>query len=184
MAGLRPHTGFKIKRFDRVDVILLVNNAQQPMQAAPLSVLCSVATSGHSKKLAVAFTHFDQIKGPTLRTSADKRNHVMASVLNALFNLRDALGASVIRSIEHDINKKCFILGGVDQNIRRLPARAAGYMREELTGLEILQEGHSSTTAAVISIPHLRPHRHLLCGPGCCIEVSCTLASSIRFGCL
>ena len=123
------------RRFDRIDVILLVDNAQQPMQAAPLSVLRSVAYSGHSAKLAVAFTHFDQIKGPSLRTSADKRNHVMASVLNALSNLRDTLGAPVTRSIEHDIDKRCFMFGGVDRSLKRLPGRAADYMREELTGL-------------------------------------------------
>ena len=123
------------KRFDRVDVILLVDNAQQPMQAAPLSVLRSVASSGHSAKLAVAFTHFDQIRGPSLRTSADKRNHVMASVLNALSNLRDTLGAPVTRNIEHDIDERCFMLGGVDRSLKRLPGRAADYMREELSGL-------------------------------------------------
>ena len=123
------------KRFDRVDVILLVDSAQQPMQAAPLSVLRSVAASGHSAKLAVAFTHFDQIRGPSLRTSVDKRDHVMASVLNALANLRDTLGAPVTRSIEHDIDKRCFMFGGVDRSLRRLPGRAADYMREELAGL-------------------------------------------------
>ncbi|MGX1199413.1 hypothetical protein ACSSVQ_003397 [Parvibaculum sp. MBR-TMA-1.3b-4.2] len=123
------------KRFDRVDVILVVDNAQQPMQAAPLSVLRSVAASGHSDKLAVAFTHFDQIKGPNLRTSADKRGHVMASVLNALSNLRDVLGAPVVRSIEHGIEDRCFMLGGVDQNLSRLPGRAAEYMRGELANL-------------------------------------------------
>ena len=120
------------QRFDHVDVILLVDNAQQPMQAVPLSVLRSVAASGHSEKLAVAFTHFDQIKGPNLRTSADKRGHVMASVLNALSNLRDDLGDSIARSIEHGIDNKCFMLGGVDQNLTRLPARAAEYMHGEL----------------------------------------------------
>ena len=123
------------KRFDRIDVILLVDNAQQPMQAAPLSVLRSVASSGHSAKLAVAFTHFDQIKGPSLRTSADKRNHVMASVLNALANLRDTLGVPVTRSIEQDIDGRCFMLGGVDRGLKRLPDRAADYMREELSRL-------------------------------------------------
>lgn len=123
------------KRFDRVGVILLVDNAQQPMQAAPLSVLRSVAASGHSEKLAVAFTHFDQIKGPNLRTSADKRGHVMGSVLNALSNLRDVLGAPVVRSIEHGIDDRCFMLGGVDQNLARLPGRAADYMRDELASL-------------------------------------------------
>ena len=123
------------KRFDHMNVILLVDNAKQPMQAAPLSILRSVAASGHSEKLAVAFTHFDQIKGPNLRTSADKRNHVMASVRNALSNLQDVLGAPVARGIEHGIDDKCFMLGGVDRNLTRLPARASEYMRKELASL-------------------------------------------------
>ena len=81
------------RRFAQVDVVLLVDNAQQPMQAAPLSVLRAITSSGHHGKLAVAFTHFDQIKGQNLPTFADKRAHVMASVLNALSSLRDVLGA-------------------------------------------------------------------------------------------
>jgi hypothetical protein len=122
-------------RFGEVNAILLVDNAQQPMQAAPLSVLRAVASSGHNEKLAIAFTHFDQIKGQNLRTSADKRAHVMGSVLNALSNLRDVLGAPIVRTIEHGIDQRCFMLGGVDQNLTRLPARAADYMRGELTNL-------------------------------------------------
>lgn len=120
------------KKFGEVDVILLVDNAQQPMQAAPLSVLRSIVSSGHNDKLAIAFTHFDQIKGQNLRTSADKRAHVMASVLNAMSNLRDVLGAPVVRSMEHGIDGRCFMLGGVDQNLTRLPGKAADYMRNEL----------------------------------------------------
>ncbi len=123
------------KRFDHVDVILLVDNAQQPMQAAPLSALRSVAASGHSEKLAIAFTHFDQITGSNLPTLEDKRSHVMASVLSALSNLHDTLGAPVTRSIEHNIDKKCFMLGGVDRSLKQLPPRAADYMRDELRSL-------------------------------------------------
>lgn len=120
------------RKFGEVDVILLVDNAQQPMQAAPLSVLRSVVSSGHNEKLAIAFTHFDQIKGQNLRTAADKRAHVMASVLNAMSNLRDVLGAPIVRSIEHGIERRCFMLGGVDQNLGKLPGKAAEYMRGEL----------------------------------------------------
>lgn len=123
------------RRFDQVDVILLVDNAKQPMQAAPISVLRAVASSGHNAKLAVAFTHFDQIKGSNFRTSVDKRAHVMASVLNALSNLQDVLGAPVVRSIEHGIDDRCFMLGGVDKSLTDLPTRAAGYMRGELARL-------------------------------------------------
>ena len=122
------------KRFDRVDVILLVDNAKQPMQAAPLSVLRSVASSGHSGKLAVAFTHFDQIEGANLRKVEDKRSHVMQSVINAISN-RNVLSASEARSIECDIDKRCFMLGGIDRNLERLPERAADFVRGQLLEL-------------------------------------------------
>lgn len=120
------------RRFAQVDIILLVDNAQQPMQAAPLSVLREIASSGYHSKLAIAFTHFDQIKGQSLPSFADKRAHVMASVLNSLSSLRDVLGASVVKAIEHGIDKRCFMLGGVDRNRQKLPPRAADYMKAEL----------------------------------------------------
>jgi hypothetical protein len=123
------------RRFGLVNVILLVDNAQQPMQAAPLSVLRAVVSSGHQDKLGIAFTHFDQIKGQNLPTFPEKRAHVMASVLNALSNLRDVLGASVVRTVEHGIDSRCFMLGGVDRQLAKLPSKAAGYMKVQLTGL-------------------------------------------------
>lgn len=123
------------RRFGHVDVILLVDNAQQPMQAAPLSVLRAVASSGHHEKLAIAFTHFDQIKGQNLPTFPDKRAHVMASVLNALSSLRDVLGVSVVNAIEHGLDSRCFMLGGVDRQLDKLPVRAADYMKGQLAAL-------------------------------------------------
>jgi len=123
------------RRFSQVDVILLVDNAQQPMQAAPLSVLRAVSSSGHHDKLAIAFTHFDQIKGQNLPTFPEKRAHVMASVLNALSSLRDVLGVSVVNAIEHGLDSRCFMLGGVDRQLAKLPSKAAGYMKGQLTEL-------------------------------------------------
>lgn len=123
------------KRFGQVDVILIVDNAQQPMQAAPLSVLRTIAASGHHQKLAIAFTHFDQIKGKNLPTFAEKRTHVMASVLNALSNLKEALGAPIVRTIEHGIDERCFMLGAVDRAIAKLPTSAGNYMREQYGAL-------------------------------------------------
>ncbi len=109
------------KRFADVDVILLVDSAQQPMQAAPLSVVRAVAASGHQQKLAIAFTHFDQVKGVNLPSFGDKRAHVMASVTNGLTNLRDVLGVPIVRAIERTIDDQCFMLGGLDQPSKRLP---------------------------------------------------------------
>jgi hypothetical protein len=123
------------RRFGLVDVILLVDNATQPMQAASLAVLRAVAASGHHEKLAIAFTRFDQITGKSLPTLADKSAHVMASVRSALVGIRDSLGAPVVRAIEHGIAGRCFMLGGVDRQLNRLPAKATGYMRQQLQSL-------------------------------------------------
>lgn len=123
------------RRFAHVDVILLVDSAQQPMQAAPLSVLRAVTSSGHHAKLAIAFTHFDQIKAQSLPNFDDKRAHVMASVLNAMSSLRDVLGVSVVNAIEHRLEERCFMLGGVDRQLETLPSRAADYMKGQLKDL-------------------------------------------------
>ena len=45
-------------RFGQVDVILLVDSAQQPMQAASLAVIRAVAIGGHQDKLLIAFYPF------------------------------------------------------------------------------------------------------------------------------
>ena len=51
------------ERFPEADMILLVDNAQSPMQAAALELLRSAGSSGNGHKLAVSFTHFDQVRG-------------------------------------------------------------------------------------------------------------------------
>ena len=118
------------RRFSDVDVVLLVDSAQQPMQAAPLSVMRSLATSGHQQKLAIAFTHFDNVKGANLPDYRAKRAHVMASVTNGLSNLRDALGgASIVRAIEQTIADRCFMLGGLDRQSKELPKGFQGELR-------------------------------------------------------
>ena len=132
------------RRFEAVDVILLVDNAQQPMQAAPLSVMRAVASSGHHDKLAVAFTHFDLIKGPSLKSAVDRRTHVMASVLSALGRLRDIIGGQVVSAIEHGLDERCFMLGGTDRRLDELPLKAANYMRRQLGCLIAMAEAAHS----------------------------------------
>lgn len=130
-------------RFEDVDVILLVDNAQQPMQAAPLSVLRSVASNGHADKLVIAFTHFDLIKGASLASSMDRRTHVMASVLSALAKLREFIGPDVVNAIEHGLDDRCFMLGGTDRQLKSLKPKAANYMRGQLDKMLTLFEAAS-----------------------------------------
>ena len=81
------------ERFPDVDMIVLVDNAQQPMQAAPISLLRTAAQSGHGDKLALVLTHFDQVHGDNLDSPRAKRRHVYNSVTNTLAGLRDQLSA-------------------------------------------------------------------------------------------
>lgn len=123
------------RKFDDVDVVLLVDNAQQPMQAAPLSVLKALAISGYESKLAIAFTHFDQIKGQNLPTMADRRAHVMASVISALASLQDAVGARIVRGLERGIDDRCFMLSGTQKGLKGLKPKGAAYLTSQLNGL-------------------------------------------------
>lgn len=117
------------RRFAEVDVIVLVDNAEQPMQASPLAVVSAVGTSGHYGKLAVVFTHFDQIKGDNLPGQAEKRQHVMASVRNGVGSLKEVIGGgvanSLLRAVEHD----AFMLGGLQWNTGKLPGAIKAELR-------------------------------------------------------
>jgi hypothetical protein len=59
----------------RVAAVLVVDNAAQPMQAAPVAALKGIAVSGNASKLHVIFTHFDQVKGNNLPGFSDRDHH-------------------------------------------------------------------------------------------------------------
>lgn len=115
------------QRFDTVDMILLVDSAQQPMQAAPLALLRAVGSAGFADKLAIAFTHFDQVKGANLGSFEQKREHVVASVANAIASLRDIVGAGVAGALDRQIERQSIFLGGLDRPTAKIPV---GYQRE------------------------------------------------------
>lgn len=80
-------------KFDLADAIVLVDNGAQPMQAAPCAVLQSVAISGHESKLIVAFTHFDEVKGPNMsQDTLARKEHVIGSFDNAVHAIGKSLG--------------------------------------------------------------------------------------------
>lgn len=109
------------RKFSEADLILLVDNAEQPMQAAPLELLRSVGSSGYADKIAVAFTHFDLVKGSNLGTHQLKREHVIGSARDAIGSLRQALGVPVTSTLESAVESRAFYLGGLDREIDRIP---------------------------------------------------------------
>ena len=125
------------RRFTDVDLILLVDNAEQPMQAAPIELLRSVGSSGHAEKLAVAFTHFDLVKGANLGNLQQKQEHVLNSVGDAVASLKQTLGGTVATALERQIDKNAFFLGGLDRTITKIPI---GF-RKQLGGLiDLMQQ--------------------------------------------
>lgn len=118
-------------RFDSVDLILLVDSAQQPMQAASLAAIRAVAVGGHQEKLRIAFTHFDLVKGPNLKDARAKREHLTAAARNAITALRDEIGDALVRSIDRNLEARCFTLGGLDQPVEALPPK----IKEQLVRL-------------------------------------------------
>lgn len=128
------------RRFSEVDVILLVDNAEQPVQAAAQSVLRTVASSGNYNKLLLAFTHFDQVKGLNLPTFADKHAHVLASVHNYLSKLKEVLNAPIVAAMERTIDDQSFMLGALDGPSMKLPPGVKAQLNKLVACAERLVE--------------------------------------------
>jgi hypothetical protein len=86
----------------RVAAVLLVDNAAQPMQAAPVAALKGIAVSGNASKLHVIFTHFDQVKGDNLPGFSD-----------VLKSIGDELGPAAERVLRRRIDQARFFVGGI-----------------------------------------------------------------------
>jgi len=100
-------------RYDIADIILLVDNATQPMQAAAQAVLRSVLSGGHESKLAIVFTHFDQVTGVNLPDVRARKDHVRASLENALGALEESLGSVSAGRVRRRLDGRIFFLSKI-----------------------------------------------------------------------
>lgn len=137
-------------RFQEADMILLIDDAQSPMQAAPLELLRIVGTGGHGHKLGVVFTHFDQVRGDNLRTYTEKVNHVHASIGNALSGMRDALGAPVMEILKRQLDNRNFYLGGLNKPTESIPTPIIEEMHDLLAQMQEAARPPEPVTAAPI----------------------------------
>ena len=106
------------RRIEAAHAVLLVDNATQPMQAAPLAAMREVVTTGHARKLIFAFTHFDKVEGDNLPSLDARVQHVLASAQNVLTALGEELGPYAERALRQRVENARFFLGGIHEPLR------------------------------------------------------------------
>jgi hypothetical protein len=111
------------KRYQVSDAILLVDNAQQPMLAAPNSALRSIVSSGQQSKLVLTFTHFDQMRGPNLPNRAAKEQHVLASLDQSIATLGKEMGRGVENALKKLTPERSFFLSNLQEQIPTPPEK-------------------------------------------------------------
>lgn len=105
------------KRLQDVEAVLLVDNATQPMQAAPTAAMKAIAVSGNAAKLHFLFTHFDQVGGDNLPTFSAREEHVLASVENVLNAIGEDLGPAAERALRQRLDTGRFFAGGIHETL-------------------------------------------------------------------
>ena len=139
-----------LRRIDIVDAVILVDNAAQPMQAAPVAALRSLIHTGNIKKLLMCFTHFDEVKGDNLPTFSAKRDHVLASAENVMTRLGEDLGPNAERALRARLAEPCYFLGGIDKILDAKKKRgklSIDQMKALLTAVDRIVK-HSETVTA------------------------------------
>ena len=106
------------RRFGIAHAILLVDNAEAAMTAGPQALLRCVVSSGHERKLVVAFTHFDQMRADTFANDEDRKNFVLSSLEQAIVSLDQSLDSQTRASRrvrKHLEEGRVFFLGRLNE---------------------------------------------------------------------
>lgn len=109
------------RRIDMVDAVVLVDNATQPMLAAPVAAMRELVASGNAAKLVFAFTHFDLVGGDNLPTAAAKVQHVLASAENVLAAIGEDLGPFAERALRARLANARVFLAKLDAKLEDTP---------------------------------------------------------------
>lgn len=103
-----------MRRIEDVDAVVLVDNAAQPMQAAPVAAMKQLVSMGNAAKLLVAFTHFDEVKGDNLPNAAAKAQHVLDSAENVFSSIGEELGPFAERALRKRLEEGRFFLEAIN----------------------------------------------------------------------
>lgn len=129
-----------IKQLDEVDAVLLVDNATQPMQAAPVAAMQAIVSSGSVSKLLVCFTHFDAVQGDNLPSASAKEEHVLASAENVLTGIGEELGTFAERALRRRLQEGCFFVGGIQERLKPSKRRTISQLSSMLNAIDTIVE--------------------------------------------
>ncbi len=105
------------RKIEKVDAVILVDNAAQPMQAASLAAMREIVSTGNARKLILAFTHFDEIEGDNLPDLKSKVHHVLASAENVLASFGEDLGPYAERALRDRLENARFFLENIQKKL-------------------------------------------------------------------
>ena len=128
------------RRIEAADAVLLVDNATQPMQAAALAAMREVVATGNARKLIIAFTHFDEVKGDNLPTPSAKVQHVLASANNVLAAFGEELGPYAERTLRQRVEHARFFLGDIHEPLSQTAASGKRTMSQLRKLLDCIDE--------------------------------------------
>ena len=106
------------RHIEGADAVLLVDSATQPMQAAPLAAMREIVATGNARKLIIAFTHFDEVKGDNLPNALARVQHVLASAENVLAAFGEELGPYAERALRQRLESARFFLANIHEPLR------------------------------------------------------------------
>lgn len=128
------------RRIEAADAVLLVDNATQPMQAATLAAMREVVATGNARKLILAFTHFDEVKGDNLPTASARAHHVLASANNVLAAFGEELGPYAERTLRQRMEQARFFLGDIHEPLNETDASGRRTMSQLRNLLDCIDE--------------------------------------------
>ena len=138
------------RRIEAADAVLLVDSAAQPMQAAPLAAMREVVATGNARKLIIAFTHFDEVKGDNLPNASAKAHHVLASAENVLAAFGEELGPYAERALRQRLESARFFFADIHEPLSAATAsgrRTMSQIRKLLNAIDAVIERPEAAAA-------------------------------------
>jgi hypothetical protein len=139
-----------LARYAEVDIIVLVDSAPQRMNPGAVAVLRSLATTGFESKLALCFTHFDDMEGDNLPSLQSRQRHIRSSVDQILTKLGKDIGPSTERTLRKSIAKRTYYLSGIHKPLQtddKLGLFTISEFKRLLVAIETKQDAAVQTTA-------------------------------------